>query len=124
MYGHIPTDDKAEHQRLRKLAVPLQTELKVLLTFKGKVTTDTIQLVHYQMRKDVTIYSGGPNLVTFRTEGRKNIRLHFDGGIETRDREGRPQYLVFLKRRADGRYAPVTGQFDPDQSVREFQPDR
>lgn len=33
---------------------------------------------------------------------------------------GPPEYLLFLKRTADGRLEPVSGQIDPALSVREM----
>jgi hypothetical protein len=32
----------------------------------------------------------------------------------------RPQYLLFLKKRPDGRYEAVSGQIDPSLSAREM----
>ena len=29
-----------------------------------------------------------------------------------------PEYMLFLKKRSDGRYEPVSGQYDPDDSVK------
>lgn len=33
---------------------------------------------------------------------------------------GKPSYLLFLKHRKDGRYQPVTGQFDSALSCKEI----
>lgn len=32
---------------------------------------------------------------------------------------GRPEYLLFLKRRQDGKYEPLSGRVDPALSIRE-----
>jgi hypothetical protein len=35
---------------------------------------------------------------------------------------GRPEYMLFLRLRKDGRFEPVSGEVDPVLSVRELHP--
>jgi hypothetical protein len=92
----------------------MSTSFKIQSTLKGKrVAGETITVLHYRPPEG-TDFVNGPLLVTIRTEepsakdGEKRERL-------------RPEYLLFLRARPDGRFEPVSGQIDPALSVRELQ---
>jgi hypothetical protein len=89
------------------------TTFIVKSTLKGKLNGDTIKVLHYKLKKEVGSRER-PLLVTFRTKG---------PAIQTKTVKaalGTPDYLLFLKARKDGRYEPVSGQIDPQLSVREM----
>ena len=86
----------------------VETTLEVRSTLKGRIKAKAqLKLVHFRMKDGVTVKRGprlvhinGPGLVHFRT-GKKG-----------------PSYLLFLKRREDGKYEAVSGQMDPIDSVK------
>src|SRR5438093_6735127 len=41
-------------------------------------------------------------------------------GLVTFDAKDKKRFLLFLKRESDGRYAPLTGQTDPDAGVKDL----
>lgn len=88
-------------EQLQNPVVGVETEFLVRLTFKGPKEVGRFLLHHYRWDFDETV-ANGPNF----------IRIPID-------RHG--TFLMFLRKEADGRYAPITGQFDPDgQSVFEI----
>jgi hypothetical protein len=93
--------------------VGLNTTFEVQATLKGTVENDKLQVLHYRLKPDVLI-NNGPTLVSFRLRGMT---------ITTKEAKvelGKPSYLLFLKKRKDRRYEPVSGQVDPALSVREM----
>jgi hypothetical protein len=85
---------------------------------KGKLGADKkLSVLHYRLPKGVGIING-PSLVKFRKDGvtlKGTINgTAFKGGI------GRPDYMLFLRLRPDGRYEPVSGEIDPVLSIREL----
>jgi len=75
--------------------VGIETQFDVRLVLKGEVKSKTIELHHYALQRPADGQSrGAPQLVSF-------------------DPKQPACYLMFLKREADNRYAPVTGQTDP-----------
>jgi hypothetical protein len=89
------------------------TEFKVHSQLKGKLEGTKLQVAHFRLEQGVRIQNG-PLLVSFRMKGFTVINDKAKMGI------GKPDYLLFLKRRKDGRYEPVSGQIDPLLSVREM----
>ncbi len=91
----------------------VDTLFSVEAVFKGKVEKDTLTVLHYRLKAGHSIQNG-PLLVWFRTKGfvldtkRATVSL------------GTPPYLLFLKKRKDGRYEAVSGQVDPELAVREM----
>jgi hypothetical protein len=83
----------------------VNTRFEVLGVLKGE-TDKTITLLHFEWgnakpgKEGDDFIRNGPHLIEFK--------------------KGIPEYLLFLKRRSDGRYEPVSGQIDPDRSVREM----
>lgn len=94
------------------------TTFEVATVLKGKEVGKQIELVHYRVAGRIGIRSG-PILASFRKEERTLVVKSIDGGKEEHEVVlGTPQYLLFLKKRDDGRYEPVSGQVDSAFSVR------
>jgi hypothetical protein len=93
--------------------VGVNTTFHIEAVLKGEVEGDKLRVLHYRLKPGVLI-DDGPLLVSFRQHATD---------LSTREVKvslGRPGYLLFLKRRADGRYEPLSGQTDPALSVREM----
>jgi hypothetical protein len=88
--------------------------LEVRGTLKGKAAGAEVNVLHFRLRDGVRI-ENGPCLVAFRTAS-VGVTLPRGGKVEL----SRPHYLLFLKQRKDGRYEPVSGEYDPALSVREM----
>jgi hypothetical protein len=70
-------------------------EFAVRLTLKGSKDVGKLLLHHYRLSIEENRWGyGAPNLLEIRPQGH-------------------PTFLMFLVKEKDGRYAPVTGQFDP-----------
>jgi len=85
-----------------------------------------IHLVHFKYREHIDPFNDGPSLVSFFM---KSISIDVtqqhreeDGQRELKQKRqsvtSKPEYLLFLKKRKDGLYEPVSGQMDPGLSVR------
>lgn len=82
--------------------VGVETEMKVSAALKGKVEGGALTVRHdryFDPAMSVAVVDG-PGFVEF-------------------DTVGQTQYLLFLKRREDGRYEAVSGRMDPHFSVKE-----
>ena len=75
----------------------LSTEFDVSLVIKGDKSLKTIVLHHFRFEKtdEHVVLMDGPGLVSFDPAKMKS-------------------WLLFLKKEADGRFAPVNGQIDPN----------
>ena len=95
-----------------------ETTFTIKNALKGKVKANTtIKVLHFRLPKGVLV-SDGPLTVRFRSkplaiQGKINNKV-FKAGI------GIPHYMLFLKKRPDGRFEPVSGFYDPALSVREM----
>jgi hypothetical protein len=84
--------------------IGVETTFQVAAMLKGEVNpgpTDKskpLTLHHYRLPDRAAALPNGPGLVAFDPKDRK-------------------QYLLFLKREADGRFCAVSGQTDPDLSI-------
>jgi len=87
--------------------VQILTTLRVHAVLKGDTKKESLEFVHYRYGKIDRSIINGAQFVHFLA-----VRKH--GKIEYQ----KPKYLVFLKRRKDGRYEAVSGQIDPVDSVR------
>jgi hypothetical protein len=103
----------------------INTRFTVKVALKGEIPKDGLTVLHYRMGRlkpgktvddQARAAKGGPNLVGFRAEA---LRVNI-GRSEVS--VPAPEYLLYLKKRADGRYEPVSGQYDPNLSVRELFP--
>ena len=93
--------------------VGVTTTFEVLARLKGRPAGKRLRVFHYRLRAGVRIVSG-PLLVSFRL---RSLTVRTGGG---KFGLGRPDYLLFLKKRKDGRYECVSGQIDPYLAVREI----
>ena len=95
--------------------IGVNTKFEAKAVLKGKLEGDQLTVLHHRLRDGVQVVNG-PLLVSFRLRGL---------AVQTKAAKAilaRPDYLLFLKRRADGRYEPVSGPVDPELSVREVMP--
>ena len=74
--------------------VAQETEFKIGLVTKGDKNLKQLVLHHYRLSKPQEPLINGPSFVSFNPKTYQS-------------------YLLFLKKEADGRYAPVCGQSDP-----------
>ena len=91
---------------------PVVTRLTVQVVLKGIGEKNQIlDFVHPRYKLPAMIPGNGPSLINFDEipEGLPPDDLWYDG----------PWYMLFLKKRSDGRYEAVSGQFDPALSIRE-----
>ena len=77
--------------------VGVETTLSNLVMLKGDKKIKNIILHHYQLENSSELMFSGPFLISF-------------------DLTKRTRFILFLKKEADGRYAPVTGQTDPEST--------
>ena len=96
------------------------TTFDVETVFKGKEIGKQIQVVHYRVKEGVLLQDG-PILASFRKEGLR-LTIESVNGVQHKAQimEGAPRYLLFLKKRSDGKYEPVSGQIDSGLSLRKL----
>jgi hypothetical protein len=103
--------------------IGVDTVLQVKHVMKGKIETKNITVLHFR-HDPHHAFADGMLVVHFRLTG-GYLRGEFlpDNKkmmpIQVKESLPQPEYMLFLKRRADGRYEPVTGQDDAALSVRE-----
>jgi len=98
-----PKDTENTDVFLGHPVVQILTTLKVHAVLKGDTKKESLEFVHYRYGKTDRPIINGAQFVHFQAE---------------KTRYPKPKYLVFLKRRKDGRYEAVSGQIDPVDSVR------
>ena len=113
----VDSDDVAPARWNRSL-VGQRTTFSVIETLKGTLSGDRITILHFKL-KDGVVTENGPVLVAFRTKG---ITIEGGGQHKYSVQLATPAYLMFLKRSDGGRLEPVTGQIDPNLSVKEIYP--
>ena len=109
-------DGNVEVAPFAEFLTPQVTKFNVEGVLRGEHQAETLELVHCRFRNE-QIPPNGPLLARFESEGRK-MRIESGANEGTLVQEGRPSYLLFLKRREDGRFEPVAGQVDSELSVR------
>ena len=123
----VPSEDKWEAAIFeRDRFAGLETTFEVATVLKGK-SADSFKLLHFQYKARAKPFNDGPAMVSFLTEPLsidiRPTRKIDDEGLERleplkrKSSTSAPEYLLFLKRRADGRFEAVSGQVDPDSSV-------
>jgi len=112
--GTRDCDDVPADPRMKQHFLAQTTTLEVRGTLKGKVAGEEIGVLHFRLKDGVQI-KNGPCLVAFRRSVRVTVEEGGKAGGALR-----PHYLLFLKARKDGRYEPLSGQYDPALSVREM----
>jgi hypothetical protein len=109
----------------------LETTFEVASTLKGR-SEKSLKLLHFQYKPGTHPDNDGPGLVSFITKPLSiDIRIRESEADQLRELEpisqnvvSAPEYLLFLKQRDDGRYEAVSGQLDPEFSVRALLPNR
>jgi hypothetical protein len=106
----------------------MNTSFEIRSVLKGSPQTKKCEVLHFRYSDKVGAVANGALFVRFRLQGRsfkgqivpetKEGPPH--AGIQVYRSEAKPDYLLFLKRRPDGRYEPVTGQYDAALSCREI----
>jgi hypothetical protein len=108
------TDDLGKDYLLQ-----METTLNVHAVLKGKIDKGTLKFVHFRYDPDWNSFIfNGPQLVGFQTEPVVDADTADEEGKKQHLRISRHHYLLFLKRRSDGRYEAVSGQMDPVYSVK------
>jgi hypothetical protein len=72
----------------------VETEFQVQLVMKGPQDTKKFVLHHYRLQGNPEEIANGPLFIQIRSQKHDT-------------------FVMFLKKEKDGRYAPMTGQFDP-----------
>jgi hypothetical protein len=112
----ISTEDAGQEIKHKAPADCLKavlTTLEAVHVVKGEHRDAKLVILHYRLEPGKGS-SNGPLLIQFHA---KEQRIQWSGGVRV---QGPPDYLLFLKKRADGRYECVSGQFDPALSVKEI----
>ena len=94
------------------------TSFQIEAIVKGDIKADRLSLLHYRFKPVANPIHNAPGLVRFETQGRVYGRELVSGKPV---RGSPPKYLLFLKATADGKFVPVTGQMDPDGSVKRLE---
>jgi hypothetical protein len=97
------SDDPPAKDGWESHCVGVNTTFRVLAPMKGDVPAK-LTLFHFRLKPGIPV-PNGPCLASFHT-----AKADAD--------HGGPCYLLFLKKRSDGRYEPVAGQIDSVLSVR------
>jgi hypothetical protein len=94
------------------------TTFDVKTALKGEVSDKQVQVIHFRA-KEGKLLENGPLLASFRKTGRR-LEIESVDGVKEKAlvMEGTPCYLLFLKKRGDGKYEPVSGQIDSALSAR------
>ena len=101
----IPPDDGKD------FLVGVVTSFEVLHVIKGERKEKKLDLVHFKL-KEGAIIKNGPLLISFHT---KPLRIKADGWTA----HAGDEYMLFLKSGKDKRLEFVSGQFDPELSVKQ-----
>lgn len=118
------TSDSFIDERWPLEFIGVNTTFEVMQILKGKTNEKKIDVLHFKFGKvhnKANVQKGkiieiidGPSFVSFRTTP---TRIEIDGFLLTNHKF---EYLLFLKKRKDGRYEPVSGHIDPSMSIREL----
>ena len=82
-------------------AIRMETTFDVLAILKGEEETKRVVLHHLREEPQPEISRNGPGVVSFEPKGKR-------------------RYLLFLRLEPDGRLSALTGQTDPDGSVKDL----
>jgi len=112
----VPNGDDMSKNGLQSFPYSFQqvdTTFHVQVVLKGKLEGKQLRLVHFRYAPKTVDIDSGPSLVAFSKD---ESVVSVENGVLIHG----PVYLLFLKARKDGRYDPISGQVDPDFSVREL----
>jgi hypothetical protein len=104
--------DKAIPPDNEDYLVGVVTSFKVIHVVKGEYKEKKLDLVHFKI-KEGRMIGNGPLLVSFHTKETK-IRGDSWSSIIMES-----EYMLFLKKQKDGQFTFVSGQFDPELSVKQ-----
>ena len=113
-----PTNSVDVADRIQKgqsKLIGINTTFRIDHVVKGNLKSPDLTILHYRMKSGQAM-SNGPCLVSFRVQ---SLLYTVEDGPKVQ-RSGPATYLLFLKKRDDGRYEAVTGQIDPVFSVKEL----
>ena len=111
-------DEKLDQSPFGDILEGRLTTFKVETVLKGNASDAKIELVHFQVQATKNV-PNGPLLATFVSKEHRLTITSVDGVEVKQERlERKPEYLLFLKVRPDGRYEPVSGQVDSSFSAR------
>jgi hypothetical protein len=82
-------------------AVGVETSFEILSVFKGEKSLKKMVFHHLRAEKPNDMVPSGPSPVAFNPKEKK-------------------RFLLFLKLEPDGRYAPLTGQTDPMDGIKDL----
>lgn len=116
-------DDESFGSRDMNNYQPLETTCRVVTTFKGTVTEQNIKIVHFAYADPKPEFNGGlmmsflfdpVGFVTFPalSDGKPDLSRSQAYGA------GSPEYLAFLRRLPDGRFAAASPHYDAATSFR------
>jgi hypothetical protein len=96
----LPGIERVDANKVRSAipAIGVETTFTTLAVLKGDAKIAKV-VFHHLREAAPKLSLDGPGLVAFDSKEKK-------------------RFLLFLKREPDGRYAPLTGQTDPDGSVK------
>lgn len=97
------------------------TTFKVKHVIQGKLVGDQIKLLHFKFGRLKKGFDPD-KLEHMIRNGPSFVEFPIGDAAAAREKGGRrapDEYLLFLKKLYDGRYAPVSGHLDPDPSIRE-----
>jgi hypothetical protein len=108
-----PRDQAIPAAGWKDILVGVVTNMQILQVVKGDCKEKTLDLIHFRLKEGAQIRNG-PLLVSFST---KPIVLQVNGwtiaNLES-------HYMLFLKKNKDGRLECVSGQLDPELSVKQI----
>jgi hypothetical protein len=96
----------------------VETEFKPESVIKGNMAGKTLTLLHFRLSAPIPNdgslrINDDPLLVSFR--------LPVPGGLtKMKEWVDKVDYMLFLKKRADGRYEAVSGQVDPALAIKQL----
>lgn len=97
--------------------VGINTRFHVYVVLKGKLDRKEVTVLHFS---DEAVVANGPALADFqytRTFEQKLFRNGEEFGWQRSPKKPqKPTWIAFLKARGDGRFEPVTGQYDSAES--------
>lgn len=118
-------DDQSFGDRDMNNYQSLETECEVECVFKGEVASKKIKIVHFAYEGPAVEFNGGwfmrflfkpTRLVTFPATTDNEYKP--DPAISNGYALGNPEYMAFLRRLPDGRYAAAAPQYDASVAFR------
>lgn len=121
----VTTDRPDDDSMGRDLALyqGLETECEVLAVMKGPQISGKIKVVHFAFASRKPEFNGGHFMAFLFDPTRfvvfpKGEGIEPDASMKLPYAEGAPEYLAFLRKTPDGRYAPVTPHYDGGHAFR------